>query len=115
MLGEKKTLGLVEYYELFRNPVFVKGEGHFDKKNNRNIYTVRVKLSVNLLGRVTLGTAYKDGWKNAFPVLLLNESQVKILLEKQIDIDFKERKHPTNGESYICIPNRSVIERIVSM
>ena len=106
---------LIKLYDAFRNPEFIMKHSHPIKENDLEVYTVKTKVKIPLLGMVTLGTMYYIGLVKVSPVMFLSDEQVKVLREHRVDLVIRRRKHPTVDETSFCFPSRSIFERIVSM
>jgi len=105
----------IEFYDAFKKPEFIMAHSHPIREGDRDVYSVKTKVAIPLLGMVTLGAAYYFGLRKITPVIFLSDEQVKILREHRIPLVLKKRKHPTTDEVYFCFPTRSIFERIVSM
>ena len=114
-MDENSVAGLIRVYDLFSDSKFVKDHGLKVEKNGREFYTIKGKISTNLLGSVILESIFYVGKNVTLPVMIMSIEQVKILLDHDIKIIARRRKHRTDRGMYLCIPTRDVFERIVSM
>jgi len=114
-LTDNKTIDPLELYDSFRNPEFIMKHSHPIEENDHEVYTVKTKVTMPLLGMVTLGVVYYRGLMKVTPTLFLNDGQAKVLREHNLPLVIHRRKHPTTDEVYFCFPTRSIFERIISM
>jgi len=99
---------------MFSNPEFVKKHGFLNKDEGYNIYSTKTRIKTNLLGEITLGTAYFMPLVQAVPVMFLTDDQVKILHDKGIVFKIRKRHNPVNSETHLGFPSKKIFERIIT-
>jgi hypothetical protein len=111
-----ETLSLVQLYDKFRDPIFVKNQNHVNVENGEKMFTLKTTVFVPKLGMVTFCTAYLPrNMKLAKPALFLSEQQVRIINKNGIRFRKVMRKNAPKEEKYLCFLNRKMIEKIESL
>lgn len=114
-MDEDKLADLMRVYDLFNDPKFVKNHGIKVVENGREFYTIKGRISTDLLGSVTLESTFNVSKDITIPVMIMSVEQVKILHDNGVKIIARRRKHRIDRGMYLCFPTRDVFEKIVSM